>query len=130
MRETVVVRYRLTACVIAIAFLARALVAPGYMLAPATDGSGTFQVVICTSQGMRTITVDAEGQPVKAPDRTVAGHDCPCGAPPAAVLASPPCLPVPSRLALRVHALEPTAALIEYYAGFRLARGPPRPAAI
>lgn len=47
-----------------LALLVRAFVPSGYMLQ--ADAAGNFEVVICTENGFKTITVDAEGRPVES----------------------------------------------------------------
>jgi len=66
------------------------LAAPtGFMPMAVADGQG-FEIVICSaSGGMRTITVDADGQPVGQPDREQGkqeSHSCPYAAAPVLAL--------------------------------------------
>ncbi|MEM9355292.1 MAG: DUF2946 family protein [Pseudomonadota bacterium] len=82
--------------VLVCAVLVRALVAPGFMPTIATDGAGRgyLTMVICTSDGIRTVHVDAEGRVVDAPadpdgdQPTHGGHDL-CSFAVTAVLAIP-----------------------------------------
>ena len=81
-------RRRLT-LILLIAIAIRALLPPGFMLAPADDGANGFQVVICTSQGMKLVTLDENGKPVEQRDGPLADSTaCVYGPPPISLAAA------------------------------------------
>ena len=109
----------------------RALLAPGFMIAPATAAEGLASIVICTPNGMQLISVGRDGQPLRAapdgsPSSADADNHCPFGAPPSALIAEAPYIEAPRELVRIRHQLLPTHALIAPRMRFRLARGPPR----
>ncbi len=115
--------------VVLVALAVRAMIAPGFMVAPAAaDGFAT--IVICTPQGMKLLAIGPDGQPRTAPgdsgtSGTADSSHCPFGSPPIAVATEAPRIDLPlDTIAIRHH-LRPTTALIFYRARFRLARGPP-----
>lgn len=77
---------------IALAFLAKVLVPAGYMLAASYDGTGLPQIVICTGNGARLVTLDKDGHPVEK-DTEKSNGPCPFATPTAVVLSTPPGLP-------------------------------------
>ncbi|MEZ5842729.1 MAG: DUF2946 family protein [Hyphomicrobiaceae bacterium] len=109
------------------ALVVRALIAPGFMLAPAAAADGLATIVICTPHGMKLLSVGPDGQPVQqnADDTSSAGSHCPFGAPPVAIIHDVPRIAAPRDLVGIRHHQPPTTALITYRARFRLARGPP-----
>lgn len=62
--------------VLLLAFALRALVPAGYMPDFGALSKGVYKVVICTSAGSKSITVDADGHSV--PDNSGAHGDQPC----------------------------------------------------
>jgi len=121
---------RWQAWTVLLALAVRAMIAPGFMVAPAAaDGFAT--IVVCTPEGMRLMAVGPDGQPRTAPgdaDSSGAadgGRTCPFGSAPIAVTAGPARIEVPRDVIAVRHNERPTTALIAYRVRFRLARGPP-----
>lgn len=62
-------------------FVLRALIPAGYMPSTQALGEGHIEVVLCTSNGLRTIVLDADGKPAEpANHHPDAASDCPFGA--------------------------------------------------
>ena len=121
---------RWQAWIVLVALALRAMIAPGFMVAPAaSDGFAT--IVICPPQGMKLMAIGPDGQPRTAPGdadtsgATDGGGHCPFGSPPIAVAAEAPVIEVSRDLIAIRHSERPTTPLIAYRARFRLARGPP-----
>lgn len=55
------------------AIAVRVFVPQGYMVAPDAH-SGSFPIVLCTSQGAQTINIDATGHLIRSPSKTPSDH--------------------------------------------------------
>lgn len=121
---------------IVFAVTVRAMIAPGFMIAPAVAADGLPTIVICTAQGMKLMVAGRDGQlqaakPAGTLDHMPGGEaggdssSCPFGAPPAGMLADLPPVDVQRDVIAIRHDARPTAALIAHRVRFRLARGPP-----
>ncbi|MEL6291172.1 MAG: DUF2946 family protein [Pseudomonadota bacterium] len=80
---------RLSALVL-MALAVRALIPPGFMLATAEASGGGLTVVICTAQGMQSVSLDADGKPVEAPASQRADSGCAFGPVPPGIAADDP----------------------------------------
>ena len=80
---------------ILIALAIRSVVPAGYMLAAPSEPGGLPQVVICTSGGMKLVTLGPDGAPR---EERSSGEDglCAFALPTVAVLAEPPSLVLPA----------------------------------
>lgn len=98
-------RYELTlrrwvAWTLLVCMMLRALVPAGYMPDFAAAAQGTFKVVICTSEGIRTVTVALSSEPQHKQDSGKSHDLCPFGAAPATgTLPAPAVAAVPAILA-------------------------------
>lgn len=99
-------------------FVLRSLIPPGFMPSIDTLGEGRIEVVVCTGAGLKTLVLDADGNPVSPHDRQSGNaDDCPFGAVTAKAFLLPDALaqadlPVPARdrvVNLRDLALKPPA---------------------
>lgn len=82
---------------VALALLLRGLLPAGMMLLPSATSGET--IVICTSAGLQTVTLDSEGKPL--PANPAQGHTlCPC------VCSSCPATAIPAGVALSIPAQE------------------------
>jgi hypothetical protein len=110
-----------------IAFVIQALLPPGFMLAPGASGSGVFEVVVCSSQGTKIVTVDEFGQPVEPNDQhNSESVTCAYGPPPASVTTISAVDAFVERKAERVAHDRAQAFQIRRRAlALRYARGPP-----
>jgi hypothetical protein len=119
--------HRRIAWIFLIAFVMRALLPPGFMLAPGAAGGGVFQVVVCSSQGTKLVTVDEYGQPVE-PGNERAGESITCAyGPPPVAMANIAALDVAvEHKAERIaHDRARAFALTRNVIAARYARGPP-----
>ncbi len=115
------------AWIFVIAFAIRALLPPGFMLAPGASGADLFQVVVCSSQGTKIVTVDEFGQPVE-PNEHSDGESITCayGPPPLAMTATAAVDVVVERWAERIaHDRARNFQLRRRPLAVRYARGPP-----
>lgn len=81
-------RLRAAVTIVLLAVLAlRSLLPAGYMV-QAADASGTFEIVICTSAGQKSMTVDTDGRSVPAKPQHVDNGLCPFAAAGAVALAA------------------------------------------
>lgn len=62
--------------VLLLALMLRVIVPAGYMPDFSAASDGMFKVVICTANGMQTVSLDEDGQPV--PDQSTGHVDQPC----------------------------------------------------
>lgn len=69
--------HRYANILIVIAFAVRSLLPVGLMLAAVPDHSGSVQIVICTSHGPQSLTVDDEGVPLPAKAPAADKNACP-----------------------------------------------------
>lgn len=108
-------------------FLLAALVPQGYM--PAVAGDGTFTVTLCTSDGLRTVTLDASGREI--PDGPVDDRDGasgPClfsGLGQHATLQSAPVLPGLAAAGQHEGGIVPGSLRAAAHTGILGARAPP-----
>lgn len=83
---------------VAFALILRSLLAPGVMFGP--DGTrDTFTVVLCTGHGPETITLDANGNPVKPAQSRQDGGLCPYASSAPVASALPNTIAAPARFA-------------------------------
>ena len=79
---------RAAVTIVLLAVLAlRSLLPAGYMV-QAADASGAFEIVICTSTGQKSMTVDADGTSVPVKPQHVDNGLCPFAAAGAAAVAA------------------------------------------
>lgn len=107
-------------------FLLVALLPQGFM--PSVADDGTFTVTLCTSDGLRTVTLDANGEEV--PDNPVddEGGTGPClfaGIGQFATLYGAPDLPAPASAVRKASGLVQASPRVALYRGALGARAPP-----
>jgi hypothetical protein len=66
----------------------RSLLPTGFMVQASHDGNLPFEVVICTSSGMKLVTMDDEGKPAPSKPQHVDNGLCPFAASGAAAVAA------------------------------------------
>lgn len=108
-------------------FLLVALLPQGFM--PAVTDGGTFTVMLCTSEGLRTVTLDASGQEVPdGPAGDENGSSGLCifaGIGQFAALHAAPDLPTPASTVQKAAGLVPDSLHAAAYSGALGARAPP-----
>ncbi|MCK7615587.1 DUF2946 family protein [Roseibium sediminicola] len=108
-------------------FLLVALLPQGYM--PAVTDGGTFTVTLCTSEGLRTVTLDANGQEVPdgpAGDENGSAGLCVfAGIGQFAAFHAAPHLPTPLSTGQEANGLVPDSLRSAIYTGALGARAPP-----
>jgi len=125
---------RLMAWLVLAVFAARAVIPAGFMLDVAALAADRYSIVICSPEGLKTITLDANGAPVSEPrqqgkhQQAEAGSKCPFAIaitkalPLPEFLAAVLPLETPRTIAWRIAALELPPILAGPPAG---ARAPP-----
>lgn len=110
-------------------FLLAALLPQGYM--PAVSEDGTFTVTLCTTDGLRTVTLDANGNEVPdAPadeDDSRSGHCIFAGSSVLALLQSGPDLPDVATAATRLSNIHAPGLRLQPFSSRLGARAPPLP---
>ena len=126
-------RCKWLAWVVMVALAIRAFVPPGFMFAT-NPSTGALQVVICTSQGFKLVTLDENGNPASQPEQQEKAGDagtCAYGPPPVATTVDTS-IDIAAERAVSIVENDrfQSYALKRRTRDVRLARGPPIPVSV